>query len=70
MVPRHAGRALRFCKPVTQQLNRARTAKDISGSPRAGSQAVTRHCLFSQVPKAFRMERALELFQELFLTAG
>lgn len=58
-----------FCRPVSQQLSHARTAKDISESPRACSQAVTRHCLFSQGPRVFRDVGALEIFQGLFLTA-
>lgn len=54
VVPRHASPAQCFCKPVSQKLSHARTAKDIVESPRARSQVVTKHCLFSQGPSVSR----------------
>lgn len=51
-------------------MSRARMAKDISESPRARSQAVAKHCLFSQGPRFSGMEGPLEIFQGLFSTAG
>lgn len=59
---------LQACFPAAESCRR--TAKDILESPRAHSQAVTKHCLFSQGPSIFEMEGALEIFQRLFSTAG
>lgn len=69
LVPRHASQALCFCKPVSQQLSCARTAKNISESPGLIARLSPSIAYFPRAQESSGMEGVLEIFQALFLTA-